>query len=73
METNENLSISKIKLASISKIRGKIENFKRSYELLKKDHQLNLKIYILALIFIVQLEISMDSLECREANPKNMC
>ena len=37
MQTNKNLSILKINRASIAKIRGKIENFKRSYELLKKD------------------------------------
>ena len=62
-EIDDNLSISKIKLASVSKIRGKIENFKRSYELFKKDSLNEFENIGVSFDSTIKLEISIDSLE----------
>ena len=53
----------KIKLTSISKIKGKIENFKRIYELLKKDSLTEFENIGISFNSTIKLEISIDSLE----------
>ena len=63
MQTNKNLSILKINRASIAKIRGKIENFKRSYELLKKDSSTAFENICISFDSTIKLEINIDSLE----------
>ena len=63
-EANTDLGVSKIKLASISKVRSKIENFKRSYELLKKDSSNEFENICVSFDSTIKLEICMDSLEC---------
>jgi predicted ATPase len=57
------LSTSKIKLASVSKIRSKIENFKRNYELFKKDSLDEFENIGVSFDSTIKLEISIDSLE----------
>jgi len=62
-EINDNLSTSKIKLASVSKIRGRIENFKRNYELFKKDSLDEFENIGVSFDSTIKLEVSIDSLE----------
>jgi len=63
-EATNDLGVSKIKLASISKVRSKIENFKRGYELLKKDSLNEFENIGVSFDSTIKLEICMDSLEC---------
>jgi len=69
-ETNENLGVSKIGLASAEKIKGKIENFKRNYDSLNKESAQEFETIEISFESIIKLDIDMSPLEQLEKRYK---